>query len=115
MADDSDSKVTVGSGNVFRDLDLEDAEMLQLKSDLIVSLHRAIKAKSMTQQQAAKAIGMSQPKISRLLAGKFVEVSVDRLFRALTDLGVDIDIVIGKSRSDGAGRITYNDTALEQR
>ncbi len=35
-------KITEGIGNVFEDLELEDAKELAIKSDLVVAIYRAI-------------------------------------------------------------------------
>jgi len=54
-------KFEVGSGNIFADLGLPDAEELLLKSQIVVQLHRLIKARKLTQIAAAKRIGIGQP------------------------------------------------------
>ena len=54
-------KMEVGSGNIFADLGLPDAEELLLKSQIVVTLRRLIKARSLTQTEAAKRIGIGQP------------------------------------------------------
>ena len=58
---------------------------------------------AMTQTEAGRLMGLSQPDVSRLLRGDFREYSLERLFRLLNALGRDIDIVIRQPRSaDGA-------------
>ena len=51
----------------------------------------------------ASRTGLSQPDVSRLLRGDFSEYSLERLFRLLTTLGRDIDIVIRQPRSTAGG------------
>ena len=46
----------------------------------------------MTQTEAARLTGLSQPAVSRLLRGDFREYSLERLFRLLNALGRDIVI-----------------------
>lgn len=53
-------EVFIGSGNVFTDLGLPDAEELQLKSHLGIEIRLAIKAKRLSRQQAAQKMGMSK-------------------------------------------------------
>jgi predicted XRE-type DNA-binding protein len=60
----------------------------------------------LTQLEAAKVLGLSQPDVSRLLRGNFREYSVDRLLRLLTALGRDVEIVIRKPRSRRRGRLS---------
>ena len=48
----------------------------------------------MTQVQAAKLMGVSQPGVSRMLRGHFRDFSAERLMRFLTALGCEVDIVV---------------------
>jgi hypothetical protein len=52
-------KVEVGSGNIFADLELPDAEDMLLKSTIVIELRRLIKQRKLTQSAAAKLIGES--------------------------------------------------------
>lgn len=87
-------EVHVGSGNVFADLGLPNADELLLKSQIVVELHRAIKARKLTQSAAAKRIGIAQPDLSNVLRGRFRGFSTERLMRMVTAFGRDIDIVV---------------------
>jgi predicted XRE-type DNA-binding protein len=102
-------KVEVGSGNVFADLGLPDAEEILLKSQIVVQLHRLIKARKLTQTAAAKHIGIGQPDLSNVLRGRFRGYSVERLMRMLTAFDQDIDIVLRprRKKTRQAGRITF--------
>jgi predicted XRE-type DNA-binding protein len=51
-------KMEVGSGNIFANLGLPDAEELLLKSQIVVQLRRLIDERKLTQTQAAKRIGI---------------------------------------------------------
>jgi len=59
------------SGNVFADLgfDAEEAANLKLRSQLMIAADKALMEKNLTQQAAAKALGISQPRVSVLLRG----------------------------------------------
>ena len=48
------------SGNVFRDLALPDAEQLKIKSGLVIEITRAVRRLGMTQEEAARRMGISQ-------------------------------------------------------
>jgi len=102
-------KIEVGSGNVFADLGLPDAEELLLKSQIVVQLHRLIKERKLTQTEAAKRIGIGQPDLSNVLRGRFRGYSVERLMRMLTAFDQDIDIVLRprRKKTGQAGRITF--------
>jgi predicted XRE-type DNA-binding protein len=98
---------TIGSGNVFADLGLPNAEEHQLKAALVVQLKRLITERGMTQTEAAKRVEISQPDLSKLLRGHLKLASVDRLMRMLTAFEQDVEITIRPRRKRGeAGRIT---------
>ncbi len=86
--------VTKGSGNVFRDLDLPDADILQAKADLVHRISVLIAQRGLTQMRAAELLGITQPKISALLRGRLQGFSMDRLVRFLNALDQDIKISV---------------------
>jgi predicted XRE-type DNA-binding protein len=96
-----------GSGNVFADLGFADAEERQTKLRLAHELNEALAERDLTQQKAARLLGLSQPKVSALVHYKLDGFSVERLMTLLTALDHDIDIVIRKKpKSRAAGKIT---------
>lgn len=90
----TDDAIVRGTDNIFADLGFPDAETHLLKARLVTKIRHLLEAEKMTQVQAAKRIGVSQPDISRLLRGEFREYSVDRLMRFLTVLGCEVEIVV---------------------
>ena len=94
-----------GSGNVFANLDLPDADAHLLKAELVSRVDAIIRQRGITRTEAARLLGLSQPDVSRLLRGDFREYSLERLFRLLTALGRDIDIVIRQPRATTGGRL----------
>ena len=108
----SDSIIEPGSSNVFADLGRPGADAHMLKAELVGRIDALVRRRGITQAEAARLLGLSQPDVSRLLKGDFREYSLERLFRLLTALGRDIDIVIRRPRSpDGAKlRIAAADT-----
>jgi predicted XRE-type DNA-binding protein len=85
--------------NVWLQLGLPDAETHFLKAELVLRLDRTIRALGLTQQQAARKVGTTQPELSKILGGKFSEVSLERLMRLLAALGHRIEIKIGGARA----------------
>jgi predicted XRE-type DNA-binding protein len=83
-----------GSGNVFADLRIADAETHLLKAQLVARLQEVIRTKKVTQTEAAALMGVSQPDVSRVLRGHFRDISVERLVLFLTRLGCTVDIVV---------------------
>jgi predicted XRE-type DNA-binding protein len=82
------------TGNVFADLGLADAGEHPIKAGLVVRIDRTIRQRKLTQAAAAKLMGIDQPKISAMLAGRFRGYSVERLMRFLVALGHDVEIVV---------------------
>ena len=93
--------VMEGSGNVFADLDLPNADDLQTKAELTRQLYQRIKALGLSQTKAAKTLGLKQPDVSKLMNGRFTGFSVERLLELLNALYVDVDIVL---RAEARGR-----------
>ena len=99
----STEKVVRSSGNVFADLGLPDAPELDTKARLGAAINRIVKRKRLTQTEAAKALGVNQPKASALLHYKLDGFSVERLMHFLLALGQDVEIVVkNKPRSRSA-------------
>ena len=94
-----------GSGNVFADLDLPDAESHLLKAELVSRIDDIIRQRRTTHAEAARALGLSRREMSRLLRGSVQEYSLERLLRCLMALGCDIDIVIRPSGSNTGGTL----------
>ena len=99
--------ITRGSGNVFADLGLADAEERQTKLRLAYVLNTIIDAKGLTQAVAATRLGLNQPKVSALRNYRLEGFSVERLMTLLNALDQDIEIVIrAKPRSRAAAKIS---------
>jgi len=87
-------KVELGSGNVFADIGLKDADELLLKAKLVAKVSQLIEKKGLTQAEIAKRTGLDQPKVSRLLRGQLSGFSADRLFAVLNRLGHSVEVRI---------------------
>lgn len=99
--------ITRGTGNVFADLRFPDASERQAKLRLAFALNRVLEAQDLSQAEAAKVLGVTQPKVSALRHYKLAGFSVERLMNLLTALDQDVEIVIRqKPRSRKAGRIS---------
>jgi len=87
--------VGVGSGNVFADLGFKSADEELTKASLTASIAKAIKKRWFkNQSEVAAALGIDQPKVSKLLPGHFAEYSVERLLSFFTRLGYDVRIEV---------------------
>ena len=76
-------EVEIGSGNVFADLGLPDAEKLKIKSGLLIEISKAIRRLELTQAAAAERMGIPQPKVSALLRGDLTNMSERKLMDCL--------------------------------
>jgi predicted XRE-type DNA-binding protein len=98
------------SRNVWLQLGLPDAEEHYLKAELVLRLQQTIRALGLTQRVAGRRIGASQPELSKILRGKFSEVSLERLMRFLTALGCQIEITIEAAKPRRSGNVTVKDS-----
>jgi predicted XRE-type DNA-binding protein len=88
------------SGNIFAQLGFPHPEQELVRARLALQIHRIIKARKLTQMQAAKVLGIQQPSVSRLLNGRSGEYAVERLMDFLTALGQDVQITVRPTRKE---------------
>lgn len=99
-------EIEKSSGNVYEDLATPEASEMQVKSQLAAKIGEIIKARHLTQVQAAEILGLTQPKLSQMLRGKFRGISESKMMDCLLLLGRDVQIVIKSApRSRKEGRI----------
>jgi len=88
-----------GSGNVFLDLgfDKAEAENLKLRAELMMRIDSFCRESGMTQAAAAKALGITQPRLNALLKGKIGLFSLDALVNIATRAGLNVRLVVKKA------------------
>jgi predicted XRE-type DNA-binding protein len=102
-------KVDVGSGNIFADLGLPDADVHFLKAQIVSEIYRLTNEHKLSQAKAGKRMGISQPEVSRMFKGNFREYSIERLMGFLTGFNRDVEIVTKPHKKLGrSGRITFH-------
>jgi len=86
----SDARRIKGSGNVFLDLGFDPAEaaVMKLRTEVMIRIEQLVKAKGWTQAEAARRLGVTQPRISRLLKGKWEDFSLDMLLTLAARAGL---------------------------
>jgi predicted XRE-type DNA-binding protein len=94
-----------GTGNVFADLNLPDAEAYMAKSELAARIYKVVKNRKLTQAATGKLLGISQPNVSALLNGRLDGFSTDRLLRFLNALGCDVRITISPPHPRSPGHV----------
>ncbi|HEY5635381.1 MAG TPA: XRE family transcriptional regulator [Burkholderiales bacterium] len=89
-------KRTRGSGNVFRDLGYgkAEAEHLKLRSELMIRIEQHFRASGMTQAEAAKALGVTQPRLNAVLKGRIDLFSIDALVNMASRAGLQVRLVV---------------------
>jgi predicted XRE-type DNA-binding protein len=92
------ASITEGSGNVFADLGLPNADQELLKARLTLQIYRIIKDRGLTQTEAGKILGIPQPHVSALARNRSGNFSVGRLIDFLTALGQDVKITVTPAR-----------------
>lgn len=101
------TSVERSSGNVYADLGLDDAENLKMKTGLVIEIRKAVLKLNLSQVEAAKRMGISQPKVSDMMRGNLSHVSERKLMDCLTRLGYNIEIKVRPTELD-EGQLMLN-------
>lgn len=90
-------KQHITKGSVFDDLGFEagEAANLKIRAALMRAIEDELDKKNMTQLQAAKLLGVTQPRISDLKRGKMHLFTIDVLINMLTRLDKPVSLIIG--------------------
>jgi len=90
----SDTRIVKGSGNVFIDLGFDPAEakILALRAEVMIRMEQYLRAKGWTQAEAAKRLGITQPRVSRLMKGRWQEFSLDMLLTLAARAGLEPEL-----------------------
>ena len=97
-----------GSGNVFADIGVRDAEGMLAKAQLAARITAIIDDRKLSQTAAAKLLGVDQPKVSALYRGRLRDFSLERLMRFLTALHRDVRIVVDARPKRRPGKVVVD-------
>lgn len=86
--------VSYGSDNVFADIGLSNPDERLVKAKLASTIHDIIRARGLTQKQAAEIMGIDQPKVSKIIRGRLNDFSTEWLLSRVLHMGLNVDIVI---------------------
>jgi predicted XRE-type DNA-binding protein len=88
-------RVTRPSGNVFRDLGFppDRAEHLLVRADLMIRVEKELRSRGFKRAQAARLLGISQPRVRDLLRGRVEIFTADDLIGMLAQLGLSVRVV----------------------
>ena len=93
----SSNKIEVeeGSGNVFADLGLDEADELYARAQIGFCVYKILKAKKLKQREIAKVLAIPQPEVSHLMNGHFSRFTTDKMLDFLKRLNRKVTIQIG--------------------
>jgi predicted XRE-type DNA-binding protein len=83
-----------GSGNVFRDLGLENADVQQLKALLAAEIVKALDRDELTVRAAHIRTGYAAADFSRIRNADLKRFTVDRLVSILNSLGSRVEVKV---------------------
>ena len=107
----TDTHIERGTGNVFADLGLPDASERQTKTRLALAINRIIKDQRLKQIDAARLLGVPQPKVSALVNYRLGGFSVEKLMDFIVALGRDVEIIVRPTRGNDAARVMVLEAA----
>lgn len=86
----AETRITKSSGNVFLDLgfDHAEAEVMQLRAMVMIRIEQYMQKQGWTQAEAARQLGITQPRVSRLVRGKAEDFSLDMLLTLAARVGL---------------------------
>ena len=83
-----------GSENIFMDLGFSETEAddLMIRSRLMLEVEKFVERLNLSQREAAKKLGVTQPRLNDLLQGKIQKFSIDALVKMLSKVGIHVDV-----------------------
>jgi predicted XRE-type DNA-binding protein len=91
--------------NVYEQLGFPDAEEMLVKAQLVSQIAEILRERGWNQQKAAKVLGLTQPKLSKMLRGQFRGISEMKMMDCLLKLGRTVKIVVGPEAAAADERI----------
>lgn len=101
-----DKNQPLGTSNVLVDLGFDDAHDLSAKTALALTLNTLIESRKLSQVEAARITGMTQPKVSQIRRYKLLNISLERLMHALVALDQHVEILVRPVRGARTAGIT---------
>lgn len=88
-----------GSGNIFADLGLEDADELFARAQIGICVFRILKNKNLKQKEIGALLGIAQSDVSHLMNGHFSRFTTDKLLHFLKRLDRKVTIQIAPHKA----------------
>jgi len=91
--------------SAYEELGFPDAAEMLVKAQLVVRIAKILRDRGWSQQEAAKVMGLTQPKLSKMLRGQFRGISEAKMMDCLVRLGYSVKIVVGPEKKRASGRV----------
>lgn len=85
-----------GSGNVFADLGLRNAEQLLARAQIGFVVFKILESRKLKQREFAEILGIAQPDVSHLMNGRFSRFTTDKLLDFLKRLDQKVTIQVSR-------------------
>ena len=99
MSKKKEKEYEVTRGSVFTALGSDQPDELLARAKLLDQVSSLIKNSGLSQQEVAKKLGITQPKVSMLVGGRLSAFSTDSLLHYLSILACEVEIRVRKPRS----------------
>jgi len=97
-----------GSGNVFADLGLKEADQLLARSQIGFHVFKILKDKKLKQREISAILGIAQPDVSHLMNGHFSRFTTDKLLDFLRRLDRKVTIeVSARQKGEPYQQVTF--------
>ena len=83
-----------GSGNIYRDFDVPDADVRQLKAILATEIIKTLDKKGLTVRKAQSLTGIDAGDFSRVRNADFRRISVERLMAMINGRGSRVEVAV---------------------
>jgi predicted XRE-type DNA-binding protein len=91
-----DPEYEIGSGNVFADLELDDADEILTRAQLGHTVRLILKTRKLKQREIAELLGIDQAEVSKLMSGRYHLFAKGRLFAFLKALEQKVKIQVSR-------------------
>ena len=96
-------EVIRGSGNIYRDFNVPDADVRQLKAILAAEIVKTLERDSLSVRKAQQRTGIDAGDFSRVRNADFRRISVERLMAMINGLGSRVEIAVKVRPAENQG------------
>src|SRR5271168_2576063 len=100
----NEPEIVRGSGNVYRDFDLPDSDVRQLKAVLAAAVVKMLDRRDLSVRAAQRLTGIDAGDFSRVRNADFRRISVERLMTMINRLGSRLDVKVKVRRTESTAK-----------